>query len=220
VIVSANGVDVRRLTDEAPATGNRATPLTLQARQSIGKPFTINVERDGKPLELKGDMPATANANAPLGINLSIDVTKMLPANYGVIGSARNTVEDLTGAMVAMVRVPIEIIRGALPISQARPVGIVGITQIGVSLVKQAPQNGPFQFVWFAGILSMLIGLTNLLPFPALDGGRLTFIIIEWIRGKRVDPKREQWVHALGMTFLLGVFVLITALDIFSPVVR
>jgi regulator of sigma E protease len=73
--------------------------------------------------------------------------------------------------------------------------------------------------VRFAGILSFLIGLSNLLPIPALDGGRIMFVLIEAVRGKRVDPAREQWVHAVGMMFVLGLALVIVVLDIVRPVV-
>jgi len=53
-----------------------------------------------------------------------------------------------------------------------------------------------------------------MLPLPALDGGRLLFILIETIRGRRVSPEREGLVHMLGFVFLLGLIVLITVRDI------
>ncbi len=96
----------------------------------------------------------------------------------------------------------------------ARPVSVVGITSIGVSLLEQ----GAFPFIRFAGLLSMLIGITNLLPMPALDGGRILFILIEWVRGRRIDPQREQWVHGIGMIFLLALSAIIIVFDILNPV--
>ena len=86
-------------------------------------------------------------------------------------------------------------------------------------MAREIPDQGPYDFIRFAAILSLLIGVSNLLPFPALDGGRLAFIVVEWVRGKRVDPRREQWVHAAGMAFLLCTFVLIAALDIMAPAI-
>lgn len=218
IIQRVNGVDVTKLTSEAQGRGSAPTPLSLQVRESIGKPINILVLRNGQPVELKGAIPSDPNNSAPLGIFLDNKITKSERISYSLADAFGLALRDLSGAVVAMLRAPIDLISGAMPIEQARPVGVVGITGIGVSLIKQMPTQGPFPFVWFAGVLSMLIGLTNLLPFPALDGGRLTFIVIEWLRGRRVDPTREQWVHAAGMAFLLAVFCIITVFDIVNPI--
>ncbi|MEE1228913.1 MAG: RIP metalloprotease RseP [Lachnospiraceae bacterium] len=66
----------------------------------------------------------------------------------------------------------------------------------------------------FSILLSANLGVMNLLPLPALDGGRLVFIIIEMIRGKRIDPDKEGMVHLVGILVLLGLMVLIMANDI------
>ena len=58
------------------------------------------------------------------------------------------------------------------------------------------------------------LGVMNLLPLPALDGGRLVFLIIEAIRGKRVDPNKEAYVHFFGIILLLGFMVLVMFNDI------
>ena len=68
------------------------------------------------------------------------------------------------------------------------------------------------------GILSAALAITNLLPIPALDGGRLLFIIIEKVRGRRVDPNWEGAIHLAGMVILLGLMVIITYQDFASPV--
>ena len=64
--------------------------------------------------------------------------------------------------------------------------------------------------------ISINIGVFNLLPIPALDGGRLLFILIEMIFRKRVPAKYENWVHAVAMVLLLIFMALITFSDIFK----
>ncbi|MBN1933908.1 MAG: site-2 protease family protein, partial [Anaerolineae bacterium] len=66
-----------------------------------------------------------------------------------------------------------------------------------------------------AGLLNVAIAITNLLPLPALDGGRVFFIILEAIRGKPVPPEKEGLVHGIGLMLLLLLFVFITIQDIF-----
>ncbi|MFM8595165.1 MAG: site-2 protease family protein, partial [Chloroflexota bacterium] len=62
---------------------------------------------------------------------------------------------------------------------------------------------------------SLNLAILNLLPHPALDGGRLLFVLIEVLRGgKKVPPEREGMVHLAGMVILLGVMLVVTFLDI------
>ena len=63
-------------------------------------------------------------------------------------------------------------------------------------------------------ILTVNLGIFNLLPLPALDGGRLVFLIIEGIRRKPINPKYEGWVHAAGFVLLMGLMVLVAFNDI------
>ena len=64
-------------------------------------------------------------------------------------------------------------------------------------------------------ILSLSLAVINLLPIPALDGGRILFVLIEIIRkGKKVSPQKENFVHALGFVFMIFLLVLISAQDI------
>ena len=91
----------------------------------------------------------------------------------------------------------------------AGPVGIAHATgevvnKFGVSLVFQ-----------LAALLSISLGILNLLPFPALDGGRLMFVIIECVRrGKRISPKRESLVHLVGFAVLITLIIGITYSDV------
>ncbi len=62
--------------------------------------------------------------------------------------------------------------------------------------------------------ITISIGMFNLLPFPALDGGRFVFLIVELIRKKPVDPKIEGYVNAAGLVLLLGLMVIVTFKDI------
>ena len=64
-------------------------------------------------------------------------------------------------------------------------------------------------------LLSISLGIINILPIPALDGGRLMFVVIEWVRrGKRISPRKEGLVHLVGFALLLGLIVVISYFDI------
>lgn len=91
--------------------------------------------------------------------------------------------------------------------SVAGPLGIAGFT-------AQAVDQGFLAVLYLAGLLSAIIGFMNLLPFPALDGGRLFFIVVEGVTRRRVNPNFEKWVHGIGFAILIMLIILITYNDI------
>jgi regulator of sigma E protease len=120
---------------------------------------------------------------------------------------------------VLILTVPVQIIQGLIPAELARPVGPVGVGQLVGGAVEYTLETGWwFPVMQMLGSLSVALAMTNLLPLPGLDGGRILFIIIEGIRGKRVDPAREGLVHLIGMLLLVALMVLITWQDIVNPV--
>ena len=96
------------------------------------------------------------------------------------------------------------------------PVGIV--KNIGDVYEESVANDGYFyaflNMLNWAVLLSANLGVMNLLPLPALDGGRLVFLIVEAIRRKKVDPDKEGFVHFVGIVLLLGLMVLIMFNDI------
>ena len=87
------------------------------------------------------------------------------------------------------------------------PVGIANI--LGWSLTQ-----GFDRFFQLVALLSLVLGVFNLVPFPALDGSRIVFIFYELVRGKPFPPEKEGWVHYIGFILLMGLIVLITWQDI------
>lgn len=92
--------------------------------------------------------------------------------------------------------------------SVAGPVGLVAITGniIGSGAV--------FFYLWFVGYLSLTLAILNILPFPALDGGRIFFLLIEAVARRKVKPEIERWVHTVGMALLIALIAVITLSDI------
>lgn len=168
---------------------------------------------------LRATVPANLNREAPLGIRLAYEVLQSERVPYGLGEALGRASADFGRIVETIVTLPTEMARRNMTLEQARPVSVIGMTQMGVSLIQNREVEGYFSFVWFAGFISFALGLTNLLPLPALDGGRIVFVLIEWIRGKPVDPRRQQWVHGIGFALLLGLSMLIMLLDIVRPVV-
>jgi regulator of sigma E protease len=97
--------------------------------------------------------------------------------------------------------------KGEVPKDVAGPVGIYEIS-------KHVTREGFLATLQFVAILSVNLSILNLLPIPALDGGRLFFIVIESITRKRVKPEVEQVFHLIGIALIIGLMVLVTINDI------
>ncbi len=96
--------------------------------------------------------------------------------------------------------------------------GLIG--PIGIaSLAGQAASKGVISLMFFSGLLSMSLGIINLLPLPALDGGQLSMLLIEVIRRKPLSMKTYQIVTVLGMSLFIILTVLVTYRDIIRLIV-
>lgn len=93
--------------------------------------------------------------------------------------------------------------------SVAGPIGITNVA--GMILQTDSPL---IPYLSFVAILSLNLAMINILPFPALDGGRLLFLIVELIARRRVKAEVERWVHTIGMIILIALIVLVTFSDI------
>lgn len=85
---------------------------------------------------------------------------------------------------------------------------------VGIGFYVGAVITNPAKLVDLAGLLSISLAFFNVLPIPGLDGGRLFFIILEALTGKKVDPKIEGFIHSVGMSLLLLLMVFVTWNDI------
>lgn len=95
--------------------------------------------------------------------------------------------------------------------SQIQFTGPVGIAQ----LTGEAAQAGFSFLLLFAGFLSLNLAIINLLPLPALDGGRIVFVALEWLRGgKRISPRVEGIIHMVGFLLLIALALIVTYQDI------
>ncbi|MBQ9024550.1 MAG: RIP metalloprotease RseP [Bacilli bacterium] len=143
------------------------------------------------------------DGNYYYGISVKIERQKgLLPAlKYGK--------EKFVSIYKSMVLVIKSLFTGKLGVdSLSGPVGIYGV----VDSVKNSFQ----MILYLTAYLSINIGFMNLLPFPAFDGGRIVFLIIEKIKGSRINPKFETYVNFAGFIFLMGLMILITIKDVIN----
>ena len=94
--------------------------------------------------------------------------------------------------------------------------GPVGVTEA----VGDAAKQGISSLMYISAVLAMNLGVFNLLPLPALDGGRLFFQLIELITRKPVPPKFEGMVHFAGIVLLMALMVAVTYKDIIELITR
>lgn len=120
----------------------------------------------------------------PYGAEQTYETTKRIFILLGTLISGNFTIDDLSG-----------------------PVGIYKATE-------EVAQHGVFNLMYWAALLSINLGIMNLLPLPALDGGRLLFFLFEAIRGKPVDKQKEGMVHFVGIMLLMVLMVVVTWNDI------
>jgi len=115
--------------------------------------------------------------------------------------------------------IPVAIMRKTISAEDARPVGPVGIYDIAGSAIGETVAQGVlYPILLVTALISAALAVTNLLPIPALDGGRIMFIIIEAIRGRRISPEKEGAVHLIGLAFLMVLMVVITIYDVSNPI--
>ncbi len=100
------------------------------------------------------------------------------------------------------------LIKGQVPKDVAGPIGIYQAT----SSIKQ--NQGILAVIHFFGIVSVNLAVVNVLPFPALDGGRIVFVIYEMLTKKRANEKFEALVNNIGMAILLTLLLTITVSDV------
>ena len=102
----------------------------------------------------------------------------------------------------------IDLVTGNVPINQmSGPVGIV-------TVISEAASIGFEQVLLILALITINLGVFNLVPFPALDGGRLLFLLLELVRGKPIKQKYEIWVNTAGMGILLAFMAFVTFSDI------
>jgi regulator of sigma E protease len=104
-----------------------------------------------------------------------------------------------------------EIVLMVIGAQEAQVAGIVGIAQI----TGQVCRIGAMSCLELTALLSLNLAILNILPIPALDGGRLVFVALEWVRrGRRISPERESIVHLVGFAALITLMVVISYFDV------
>lgn len=199
IVLSVNGTPISY--DQA---GSNTMRDILQA--SGGEAADIVLQRSNEQLELSVAPALQSDSNGNTSYQLGIA--------FG--GRTYTFIEALNGGCSYMLRITQAMLQSLkdLVFGRVGTEGVMGPVGI-ISFVSDLVYNQQmFAVVQLIFILSLNIGIMNLLPLPALDGGRLIFLLIEAIRRKPVPPEKEGMVHAVGLLLLFALILFITYKDI------
>lgn len=205
LIRAIEGQPIGDLTDFRQDIGARLGQRTQLSIERAGASRTIEVTP-------RTDFPA---GQGPLGIRIKGQIA---PVPHGPLESIGFGFRRTLDVVALMVVAPVLTLRGELATELIRPIGLPGMTQVAASAASAAIGSGWwFPILVTTGAFSAGLAIMNMLPIPALDGGRLLFVAIEAVRGRRVPPQREALIHFMGMAFLLSLMVVIFLYDVIVP---
>lgn len=135
-----------------------------------------------------------------------IGVLPTMERNLGsVVSNAASYFGVIMGAMFQFLK---SLVGGGVGIGElSGPVGII-------STINQASQMGLFSVLMLLAFISINVGVFNLLPIPALDGGKILFLLVEAVRGKPIPPEKENVIHLIGFMLLMGLILVVTFQDV------
>ena len=202
-----------------------------QLRQIVdaneNRPVVFLVDRHSQQVKLTATPEMNTEANRiMIGVGLGVPFKQPSSPFETVTLGAQYTYYNVR----ALLALPSQMLRGTLNSEQSRLVGLKGIYDIlqqTVSHDVQAsasapastdPIDQPVRTLELIASLSISLGVFNLFPFPALDGGRIIFVLPELIFRRRVSPQVENLIHGMGMAFLLLLMIYINVMDFINPV--
>ncbi|MEW6567568.1 MAG: M50 family metallopeptidase [Chloroflexota bacterium] len=199
--------------DGVPIRGIEGMQQTIAAR--LGQDVNITLSRQDQAIEVQLVPRVTPpEGEGPIGVLLGNPTRRV-----GTIEALRLGAQSMAYQFTELLLLPGHLLRGEVTRDQIRLTGIKGMYDM-VSWASDIDRSNqrPFLTLQLAGLISVGLAITNLLPVPALDGGRLVFVLLEAILRRRVAPRFEGLVHAIGFTFLIGLMVYITVQDVVNPI--
>lgn len=180
-----------------------------ETRRNLGKEIGLQVRSGDSIREVRvlprKDFP---KGEGPMGVAISNVEVKKYPwyqaPFFGTLEALKFSYLIAQGLFDMLFNL---IAHGTKPSGVAGPIGVAQLT-------GQAVSYGFNATLWFAALLSLNLAVLNVLPIPALDGGRLFFILIEVVTRRKINPKYESYAHVAGLIVLLGLMAAITVFDV------
>jgi len=177
---------------------------------NLGKETTISVRHSDSTLKNIQVIPRwrVPEGQGPIGVTVNMPNSTVVRESEPFWKAAPMAVSASIETFVLFKNGVLSMAIGATPVAVTGP---VGIAQIAGEVAKA----GISPLLEFAAFLSINLAIINILPLPALDGGRIVFVLLERIRrGKRISPKTEGLIHFIGFAALIGIIMVITYSDI------
>jgi regulator of sigma E protease len=188
---------------------DRFAELGTAIRNGNGRPVTLGVDRDGQALSIdltprQETVPTTDGGTATIWrLGIAADT-----GPYGVVEAARMSVSE-SWAIVSMIGKAL----GQIVTGQSGAENLGGTLRIA-QMSGEVAQAGFVPLLWFMAILSINLGLINLVPIPILDGGHLLFCAIEAIRGRPLGARAQEYGFRLGLALVLTLMLFATWNDL------
>ncbi|MDY6877626.1 MAG: site-2 protease family protein [Chloroflexota bacterium] len=180
----------------------------------------LDILRGDETLTITATPRRTSEGYGFLGIRMAPWPDRSAVQRYRLPEALSASINDTAAAILMTVQVPAMLVQGDITPQEARPASMVGISEIlAISLQQSIEWGLAFPVLQTASLISLALGLTNLLPLPALDGGRILFVLIEAVRGRRISPNREAMFHFVGLVIMVGLMVLVMLQDIINPII-
>ncbi len=189
---------------------NNTGDLYRYTQLNLGEEVTILVEHPDATTENIQLVPRwePPEGEGAIGVAASTSNPTIVRQHYPFWKAIPIGVKTCVETLVLFKNGIVSMIIGATPVEVAGPVGIVQIT-------GEVAKAGISPLLEFAAFLSINLAIINIFPLPALDGGRIVFVLLEWVRrGKRISPQTEGLVHFIGFALLIAVILVITYQDI------
>lgn len=171
--------------------------------QSANKRIILSISRGSKIIQF----PAVPEYHKRMKVGLIGFSLKPIYKKVGLLGGMIAGLQQTAGISVMIIFLLGRLITGQIALGDlAGPVGIAQIT-------GQYAHQGLISLLGFLAFFSVNVAVLNLLPIPALDGGRLFFLIIEFIRRKPLNIEKENKIHQVGLFILLGFLAILTVND-------
>jgi regulator of sigma E protease len=184
-------------------TLNTWDDLTSRLRTHPDQPVQLEVKREGTTF-LVEVTPLSSNGVGKIGIGQPQEVVS-LPVHIAAVGAAVKCYQVVVGSISSLV----QLVTGET--SDVQAVGPVGIVKMAANTLD----TGFKEFLALVSYLSLMLFVFNLLPLPALDGGRGALLLYEAVARRRVSPKFDVIVNSAGFFLLIGLLLFMTVRDIF-----
>jgi regulator of sigma E protease len=204
VVLKIDDVEINGFDSMLKAVGER-----------VGNEIGVTIDRGGE-LQETTLIPRTTfpDDQGPMGVSIG-NPTKEIPWSEAITIGVDSTIFQFR----EIILLPAKLLQGEIEPEAARISGLKGMYDMlaWAGDIDRSSQR-PFVTLNLIGVISAGLAIANLLPIPALDGGRLIFVLIEFLIGKRISPRYEGLAHTIGFAVLLVILIYVNFLDFVKPI--